>query len=134
MRANTATGSTGFIAMVVGAWVALSALLLIPAYVTSESAPTVLAKQTVHLDMLDFDFNEDVIEVSPGTELNFILHNIGDSQHNLGRSEDDVSDRVKSGDTGEYYAGVIEHDTVFFCAIPGHRDLGMELTVTVAAS
>ncbi len=82
----------------------------------------------------DFDFNEDVIEVGPGTELSFILHNIGDSQHNLGRSEDDVSDRVKSGETGHYDAGVIEHDTIFYCVVPGHRDLGMELTVKVAAS
>ncbi len=116
------------------AWIALAALLVIPAYATHESAPTVLAKQTVHIDMLDFDFSEDEITVSPGTELNFILHNIGDSQHNFGRSDDDVTPRIKSGETGDFNAGVIKHDTIFFCLIPGHRELGMELTVTVAAS
>ena len=134
VRANTGTDSTGFIAKVVVAWVALAALLVIPAYVTHEAAPTVLAKQTVHIDMLDFDFSEDVLEVGPGTDLNFVLHNIGDAQHNFGRNDEDVTDRIKAGDTGTYAAGVIENDTIFFCLIPGHRDLGMELRVNVAAS
>lgn len=134
LRPNTGTDSTGFIAKVVVAWIALAALLVIPAYATSDAAPTVLAKQTMHLDMVEFDFSEDEIVVAPGTDLTFILHNIGDSQHNFGRSEEDVTDRIKSGETGNYNAGVIEHDTIFFCLIPGHRDLGMEMTVTVAAS
>jgi len=122
------------IVAIVGLWVIVVAGVVIPAYINYEAPPEILFTDTESIELTEFSFSQTDITVAPGTDLTFELLNVGGSQHNFGFSDDNVTERIKPGNTDSFHAGVLTKDRTFFCGIPGHRDNGMELTVHVSGS
>lgn len=84
---------------------------------------------TVVMD--DMSFEPDAIEVPAGETVTIELVNEGAIEHDLVFDEDAEGDRVPAGASRTMELGPFESDTVGWCSVPGHRDAGMELEVTV---
>lgn len=84
---------------------------------------------TVVMD--DMFFEPDSIEVPAGETVTVELVNEGSIEHNLVFDESAESDPVPAGETRTMEIGPFDSDTVGWCSVPGHRDAGMELEVTV---
>ncbi len=85
---------------------------------------------TVVMD--DMFYEPDSIEVPVGETVTIELINEGSIEHDLVFDEDAESDRVPAGENRTMEIGPFESDTVGWCSVPGHRDAGMELEVTVS--
>jgi plastocyanin len=82
----------------------------------------------------DLLFEPDALE-SPAGEITIAYTNPSEVPHNVAIEGDGQtiaeSETVTGGDTGEATAPLEPGEYVFFCAIPGHRESGMEGTLTV---
>jgi len=79
----------------------------------------------------EFAFGPDVASESTGN-LTITLDNQGEIFHNL--LFDEVSGFVLEAEAGVVTSGDVQLDDgvyTIFCSVPGHRDLGMEGTLTV---
>lgn len=81
--------------------------------------------------MNDMFYEPDSIEVPPGETVTIELVNEGSIEHDLVFDEDAEPDTLPPGESRTMEVGPFESDTVGWCTVPGHRDAGMELEVTV---
>ena len=97
------------------------------------------AEQTAALELTspaegDLVFEPDTLE-SPAGEITIAYTNPSDVPHNVAIEADGQtlteSETVTGGDTGEATAPLEPGEYAYFCAIPGHREAGMEGTLTV---
>lgn len=99
----------------------------------------------------EFRFEPSAIVVSQGEEVQIVLDNEGDILHNIKIDEeldaeviDSVSSGPLSGSEGQLFVGADDHDQgtltfvpleagtySFYCTLEGHRQFGMEGTLTV---
>jgi manganese oxidase len=71
----------------------------------------------------------------PAGDVTFELANIGGQIHNLALEGGAVSDDIAGGETGTFPVGELEPGTyTVFCAIPGHREAGMEAQLVVGGA
>lgn len=84
---------------------------------------------TVTMD--DMFYEPDSIEVPAGETVTIELVNDGDIEHDLVFDEGAEADTLPPGESRTMEVGPFESDTVGWCTVPGHRDAGMELEVTV---
>lgn len=112
---------------------ALAALLL--AACSGEAGPEDDAGATgdgpITVVMDDMFFEPDSIEVPAGETVTIELVNEGSIDHDLVFDESTESEPVPAGETRTMEIGPFDSDTVGWCSVPGHRDAGMELEVTV---
>ncbi len=78
----------------------------------------------------DIRYDPDRIEVAAGEPIDLYLENVGGIVHDL-VTDDFDSGEVRPGQATRVTLPPIESDIVAWCAVPGPRDAGMELTIAV---
>jgi uncharacterized cupredoxin-like copper-binding protein len=89
--------------------------------------------ENVDISEVDFKINPADVTTKAGS-VTFDISNDGESPHNLeveGNGVEQVSDTFQPGDSGELTVDLQPGTYEMYCAIPGHRELGMEGEVTV---
>lgn len=69
------------------------------------------------------------IEVPVGNELVITFHNTGDQRHDLVLGNGTQTETIAPGATATLKAGVIDASMEGWCSLPGHRQMGMSLTI-----
>jgi plastocyanin len=92
--------------------------------------------QTLAVDSVDFSFELPQDTLSAGT-YEITLTNTGNATHDLvvERDGEDVgeSEQIGPGETSTFEVTLEEGDYVFYCSVGNHRQMGMEVPVTVTA-
>lgn len=79
-------------------------------------------------------YDTDSLEAAPG-EVTIVMDNPSAVPHNVALEGDGVDEEgevVGEGETSQVTAELDEGEYTFFCSVPGHRQAGMEGTLTVA--
>ena len=101
----------------------------------SSSAPAGQT-QTLAVDSVDFSFEVPEDTLSAGT-YEITLTNKGNATHDLvvERDGEDVgkTEQIGPGETATLEVTLEEGDYVFYCSVGNHRQMGMEVPVTVTA-
>ena len=99
---------------------------------TPEAAPG-----TYEVDMEDIKFSTTAFSVPPDTDITINLVNKGAAVHNFNIDALDVhsGDLSAAGQTGSvtFHSGPAGTTYEFYCNIPGHKEAGMDGTITVSA-
>jgi len=92
---------------------------------------TAVTLATMHLELDDFTLTPSVIDVAAGTDL--LLSNAGANQHDLVVDGTDVTSHLlEPGAAGTLDSSQLAPGTyVIYCSITGHREAGMEGTLTI---
>ncbi len=101
-----------------------------------ETAPaTEGAGQRVEISARDFIFEPAQLSVQPG-EVTFVLTNDGQAPHALeieGNGLEEETDTIDPGESSELTVDLDEGTYEMYCPVDGHRERGMEGTLTVGA-
>jgi plastocyanin len=82
----------------------------------------------------ELKFDKTSLEASAG-EVTISMVNEGDLPHNVaieGNGVDEVGEIVQNGGTSTVTANLEPGEYTFYCSVPGHREGGMEGTLTVS--
>ncbi len=91
--------------------------------------------QTVDVTLTEFSIEPATIAVDPGTELIVNVTNDGAMAHDLKLNGETGTELLDPGATVEgINMGTITEDTLAWCTVPGHRESGMEMSITVAGA
>jgi nitrite reductase (NO-forming) len=82
------------------------------------------------ISMQDMEFVPDAIEVPAGEPVTFNVTNDGALEHDLMFEDGSDSGVVQPGESATFTT-TFDEDTTGWCDVPGHRESGMELDVTV---
>ena len=91
--------------------------------------------QRIDVSATDFHFDPPDITADAG-EVTFVLKNDGQSAHALeieGEGVEDETDTIEPGQTAEVTLDLKDGSYEIYCPVDGHRQQGMEGTVTVGA-
>ena len=108
-----------------------------PVAVEEEATPAAAASeegevaQTFEIISHDIYFDPDVLTIPADTAVTISLANEGAAPHNFTIDELDISEEVAPGDTGSVTINAPAGTDTFYCKVPGHRQAGMEGTLTV---
>lgn len=90
---------------------------------------------TTSMEMGEFYFDPDSMSGSPGDEVEIEFENAGEQQHDFHIDEwDAATDLVEPGGTTSLSFTIPDDasgEVAYYCAVPGHREQGMEGTFTV---
>ncbi|OBH33582.1 copper oxidase [Mycobacterium sp. E342] len=89
---------------------------------------------TVSVRIEDMRFVPDTVEVPPGDRLQITLVNTGTDQHDLVLSNGTRTGRIAPGESAVLDAGVIGSSLDGWCAVAGHRQMGMTFSVRVTGA
>lgn len=79
----------------------------------------------------EFAFDPDDITIPADTDVTVVLDNSGGSvEHDFTIDEQDVQITADPGGTAEGTVNVPAGDYVVYCSVPGHREAGMEASLT----
>ena len=101
---------------------------------TALEAGGVTGAQTVEVELGEFYVEPASIEVPAGTELSVTITNAGELPHDLKLDGETGSELLDPGETVTADLGVIETSTQAWCTVPGHREAGMVLDITVTGA
>jgi nitrite reductase (NO-forming) len=87
--------------------------------------------KTVAVEVAEFFVEPDVVEVPAGTHLIVNVTNAGELEHDLNLNGEIGTDRLQPGGSQTADLGVIDATAQAWCTVPGHRDAGMVMTITV---
>ena len=91
--------------------------------------------QRIEISATDFHFDPPDITADAG-EVTFVLTNDGGTGHALeieGEGVEDETDTIEPGQTAELTVDLKDGSYEIYCPVDGHREQGMEGTVTVGA-
>lgn len=77
----------------------------------------------------EFEFSEEVLTLTSGDTLELV--NDGTVEHDITIEEADMMVHVAPGETASATLNIEPGDYTFYCSIPGHREAGMEGTLTI---
>jgi uncharacterized cupredoxin-like copper-binding protein len=101
-----------------------------------EEQATGPALKTITLTATDFKFDPATVQLDQAGTYTFKLVNNGQSEHALeieGGGLESETDEIGPGDSAEVTVDLSEPgDYEFYCPVDGHKDMGMEGTLTVA--
>jgi plastocyanin len=89
--------------------------------------------ETIDISEVEFAIKPADVTAQAG-EVTFAVSNDGSAPHNLeveGNGVEEVSDTVEGGQKTDLTVELEPGEYEMYCAIPGHREQGMEGTVTV---
>jgi plastocyanin len=89
--------------------------------------------ETVDISETEFAIDPKEVTTQAG-EVTFAITNDGSAPHNLeieGNGVEEVSDTIEGGQKTDLAVELQSGEYEMYCAIPGHREQGMEGTVTV---
>lgn len=89
------------------------------------------SEDSVTLVATEFAYDPSSVTVSAGAPVEVLLDNQGVVEHDvtLEEGESEVV-HVAAGDTGSGTLTLDEGSYTFYCSVPGHREAGMEGTIT----
>lgn len=88
--------------------------------------------EVVDVVLTEFAVDPPTLEVAPGTEVIVNVTNEGTMQHDLKLNGEVGTELLDPGETVEGVSlGVVDAATAAWCTVPGHREAGMEMTITV---
>ena len=90
--------------------------------------------QTVEVELGEFYVEPASIEVPAGTQLRLTITNAGEMAHDLKLEGENGADLIQPGDTVTADLGVIDASTQAWCTVPGHKEAGMVLDITVTGA
>ena len=99
---------------------------------SSVAATGKTTKVTVKVDGMSFTPSN--IKVPAGNKLAITFDNTGDQRHDLVLSNGTKTATIAPGDTAQLDAGVISSNMGGWCSLPGHRQMGMYLTITATGA
>jgi uncharacterized cupredoxin-like copper-binding protein len=91
--------------------------------------------QRIEVSATDFHFDPPDITAQAG-EVTFVLKNDGQTGHALeieGEGVEEETDTIEPGQTAEVTVDLKDGTYEFYCPVDGHRQQGMEGTVTVGS-
>ena len=101
------------------------------------TAAAAAATQTIRVDVDptgNLAFTQKTLSAKAGT-IKFVLHNQSSLRHNLAISGNGAtfgpSETISGGQTADLVATLKPGTYEFYCAVPGHKDAGMQGTLTV---
>jgi plastocyanin len=107
-----------------------------PAESPASESPPAGQTQTLAVSSVDFDFELPEGDVAAGT-YEITLTNTGSATHDLvvERDGEDVaeSEQIGPGETSTFEVTLEEGEYVFYCSVGNHRQMGMEVPVSVTA-
>lgn len=77
----------------------------------------------------EFEFSEEVLTLAPGDTLELV--NDGAVEHDITIEEANMMVHAAPGETVSATPNIEPGDYTFYCSIPGHREGGMEGTLTI---
>ena len=89
--------------------------------------------ETIAISESDYKLDPSDVDAKSGT-VTFELTNDGDTEHNLeveGNGVEEESDTIAPGDSTSFSVDLEPGTYEIYCAIDGHKDLGMEGELTV---
>jgi nitrite reductase (NO-forming) len=99
-----------------------------------EEAGGAAGTQTVEVELGEFYVEPASIEVPAGTALRLTITNAGEMPHDLKLDGTTGSNLIDPGGTVTADLGVIDAAAQAWCTVPGHREAGMVLDITVTGA
>lgn len=87
---------------------------------------------TTAIDLVDIAFNPAEVALSAGTDQELTLTNTGAAPHNFSIDELGISVDLQSGESTTVTVNGAAGTYAFYCNVPGHREAGMEGTLTLS--
>jgi nitrite reductase (NO-forming) len=87
--------------------------------------------QTIEVELGEFYVDPASIEVPAGTEVIVQVTNAGSMAHDLMLNGETGTEMIEPGETAEASLGVIDAESQAWCTVPGHKEAGMVMTITV---
>ena len=101
---------------------------------TSSVASSTQVKETgetthVEIGVQGMSFTPSVIHVPAGNRLHITFTNTAEQRHDLVLASGQTTGSLAPGASAELDAGVITANTEGWCSLPGHREMGMTLSI-----
>lgn len=87
---------------------------------------------TLSVQGKEFEFIPDTLSAPADTEVTVELENTGTIEHDFSIDEANLAILVPATETGSGSFTLPAGTYTFYCAVPGHRESGMEGTLTVS--
>src|SRR5690606_31058262 len=87
--------------------------------------------QTIQVELTEFAVEPAAIEIAPGTDLTLEITNAGTMVHDLKLDGTTGSGMLDPGATETVHLGTIDASTQAWCTVPGHKQAGMVMDITV---
>jgi uncharacterized cupredoxin-like copper-binding protein len=102
-----------------------------PTVVSAQNQP---APTELTLKLVDIAFDPKDFTIAANTDVVIHLQNTGASMHNFSIDALGISQDVIPGETTDITINAPAGTIDYYCAVPGHKEAGMEGTITVAES
>jgi nitrite reductase (NO-forming) len=131
-RQSQLAGQFAFLAVGIGALATVMALIAL--MVGNTDSPTTAASaapKTIEVELGDLYVKPATLEVPAGTKVTANVHNAGAMPHDLKLGGTTGTRMLNPGEHQTVDLGVIDADTAAWCTVPGHREAGMEMKISV---
>lgn len=100
---------------------------------TGSSGPTgAPSGETLAITATEFAFDPSAVSATADTDVTISLTDAGTIEHDLTLDEASVKVAVKPGETMTGTVNLPAGAYAFYCSVPGHREAGMEGTLTLS--
>jgi plastocyanin len=102
-----------------------------------QATPASASGQTIEVSATDFALDPPTIELEGPGEYTFRLTNDGGTEHALeidGQSVEEETETIGPGETAELTITLEAGEYEMYCPVDGHREMGMEGTVSVGGA
>ena len=90
------------------------------------------AAEQVTVEMVDIDFNPNEVSIPADTDVLIECPNNGQLQHDFNIEDTDYGTELADpGQTVSVTVNLAAGEYIYYCSVPGHREAGMEGTLTV---
>ena len=99
----------------------------------TETPPAEVTAETVGVELDEFTILPAAVSAAAGADLTVAVRNVGGAQHDLVIEGGEGTELLDPETEATLHLGALEvGEYTLFCSVPGHRDLGMSTTLTVA--
>ena len=99
---------------------------------SASPAATPSAAEQVTVEMVDIDFNPNEFSIPADTDVLIECPNTGQLQHDFNIEDTDYGTELADpGQTVSVTVNLAAGEYIYYCSVPGHREAGMEGTLTV---
>ena len=99
---------------------------------TMRTGPTGPAEETLDVEASEFAFDPSELSAAADTTTAIRVTNVGSVEHDLAIDEAGLVIATPTSETAEGTFSLPAGTYTFYCSIPGHREAGMEGTLTVS--
>jgi nitrite reductase (NO-forming) len=93
------------------------------------SEPPLPPDLIIDIALQEFAITAEPAAIPPGAEVEFVVSNDGELQHDFKVEGQTGLERIPPGGGGRFRFGPITEELAAWCTIPGHREQGMEITL-----